>query len=122
MATQPETLAFLLDQVGALAGVRTRRMFGEYCVYIDDKPAAFVCDDQLFVKITAAGQALLPAPVLGQPYPGAKPYFMLRPDEWEDRPALCSLLAATAAALPTPKPPARKARQKPPPRAGRGAD
>lgn len=118
MASRPETLAFLLDQIGALGGVRTRRMFGEYCVYLDDKPTAFVCDDQLFVKITDAGSALLPAPVLGQPYPGAKPYFMLRPDEWEDRDALCRLLAATAGALPPPRPTARKGAARP--RARRG--
>ncbi len=110
MSTRPETLAFLLDQLGALPDVRTRRMFGEYCVYLDDKPTAFVCDDQLFVKITDAGRALLTQPVYGQPYPGAKNYFLLRPDEWEDRPALCDLLAATAQALPLPKP--RKARPK----------
>ena len=112
MSTRPETLAFLLDQIGALASVRTRRMFGEYCVYLDDKPTAFVCDDQLFVKITEAGRALIGQPVLGQPYPGAKDYFLLRPDEWEDRDALCGLLAATARELPPPRPPKPRAARK----------
>ena len=105
MSTRPETLAFLLDQIDALPNLRTRRMFGEYCVYLNDKPTAFVCDDQLFVKITDAGRALLARPVLGQPYPGAKDYFLLHPDEWEDRDALCTLLAATARELPPPRPP-----------------
>lgn len=104
MSTRPETLAFLLDQIRALPGVRTRRMFGEYCVYLDDKPTAFVCDDQLLVKITEPGRALIERPVMGQPYPGAKDYFLLRPDEWEDRDALCQLLAVTASELPPPKP------------------
>jgi TfoX/Sxy family transcriptional regulator of competence genes len=120
MSTRPETLAFLLDQIGALPNVRTRRMFGEYCVYLDDKPTAFVCDDRLFVKITEAGRSLLADPALGQPYPGAKPYFLLQPDEWENRDELCRLLAATADALPAPKPktarrdgPANDPRRKP---------
>ena len=104
MSTRPETLDFLLDQIGTLPLVRTRRMFGEYCVYLHEKPTAFVCDDQLFVKITDAGRTLLPQPVYGQPYPGAKDYFLLRPDEWEDREALCDLLMTTAQALPLPKP------------------
>ena len=104
MSTRPETLAFLLDQIAPLPNVRTRRMFGEYCVYLDDKPTAFVCDDQLLVKITDAGRALLAQPLYGQPYPGAKDYFLLRPDQWEDRTALCELLVATAQALPPPKP------------------
>lgn len=104
MHTRPETLAFLLDQIAQLPGVRTRPMFGEYCVYLDNKPTAFVCDDQLLVKITDAGRALLAQPRYGQPYPGAKDYFLLRPDEWEDRQALCELLDATSRALPAPKP------------------
>ncbi|MFD1893806.1 TfoX/Sxy family protein [Ottowia beijingensis] len=74
MSTRPETLDFLLDQIGTLPQVRTRRMFGEYCVYLHEKPTAFVCDDQLVVKITDAGRTLLPQPVYGQPYPGAKAF------------------------------------------------
>ena len=104
MSTRPETLAFLLDQLGELPGLRTRRMFGEYCLYLDDKPTAFLCDDQLYVKITEAGGALLARPVRGRPYPGARDHFLLRPDEWEDRQALCDLLAATSRALPMPRP------------------
>ena len=104
MSTRAETLDFLLDQIGALPGVRTRRMFGEYCLYLDDKPTAFLCDDQLYVKITEAGRALLARPVCGRPDPGARDHFLLRPDEWEDRQALCDLLAATSRALPMPRP------------------
>ncbi|QTD46987.1 TfoX/Sxy family protein [Ottowia testudinis] len=113
MSTRPETMDFLLDQIAALPHVRTRRMFGEYCVYLDDKPTAFVCDGQLFVKITGAGRALLPNPRYGRPYPGAKDYFLLRPDEWEDRPALCELLATTSRALPPAKPRKRAAERRP---------
>jgi len=109
MSTRPETLAFLLDQISALPDVRARRMFGEYCVYLDGKPTALVCDDQLFVKITDAGRALLAAPVLGEPYPRAKPHFLLPPDEWEDREGLSRLLASTAGELPLPKPRAKRA-------------
>ncbi len=108
MSTRPDTLEFLLDQLGRPAHVRTRRMFGEYCVYLHDKPTAFVCDDQLFVKITEAGRSLLALPRLGQPYPGAKDYFLLSPDDWEDAGALRLLMNTTAQALPPPKPKAPK--------------
>ena len=96
---------FLLDQLGDLPGLRTRRMFGEYCVYVDNKPVAFVCDDQLFVKPTPAGEALLDKPVWGRFYDKAKPHLLLTADRWDEREALRALLLATADALPAPRPP-----------------
>ena len=126
MSTRPETLDFLLDQLGDLPGLRTRRMFGEYCVYVDDKPVAFVCDDQLYVKPTPAGQALLPEPVWGKFYDKAKPHLLLTADRWDDRDLLRALLMATAEALPRPKPPGARRKAKALPDApgaasGRGA-
>ena len=112
MSTRPETLDFLLDQLGELPGLRTRRMFGEYCVYVDDKPVAFVCDDQLYVKPTPAGQALLPEPVWGKFYDKAKPHLLLTADRWDDRDLLRALLMATAEALPRPKPPGARRKAK----------
>ena len=115
MSTRPETRDFLLDQLGDLPGLRTRRMFGDYCVYVDDKPVAFVCDDQMYVKPTPAGQALLPEPVWGKFYDKAKPHLLLTADRWDDRDLLRALLMATAEALPRPKPPGarRKAKASP---------
>ena len=112
MSTRPETLDFLLDQLGDLPGLRTRRMFGEYCVYVDDKPVAFVCDDQLYVKPTPAGQALLPEPVWGKFYDKAQPHLLLTADRWDDRDLLRALLMATAEALPRPKPPGARRKAK----------
>ena len=111
MSTRPETLAYLLDQLGDLPGLRTRRMFGEYCVYLDDRPVAFVCDDLLYVKPTAAGQALMVPPVWGRFYDKAKPHLLVSPERWDEREWLRALLRATAVALPAPRPkPARRAK------------
>ena len=104
MSTRPETLAFLLDQLGDLPSLRTRRMFGEYCVYVGDKPVAFVCDDELFVKPTAEGRAYIGEPDEAPAYPGSKLYFRVSGDRWEDRDWLAGLIDLTAAALPAPKP------------------
>lgn len=114
MATDPGTLDFLLDQLGPRrAAFTTRRMFGEYCVYRDGRPVAFVCDDVLFVKDTPAGREAIAAeaPVeFGPPYPGAKLYLRLAPDRWDDGDWLVRVLEATAAALPAPGARAPKAR------------
>ena len=109
MSTRPETMDFLLDQLGGLPGLRTRRMFGEYCVYVDDKPIGFVCDDQLYVKPTPAGETLLDEPVWGKFYEKATPHLLLTPDRWDERELLRALLLATADALPVPRP--KKPRQ-----------
>lgn len=104
MSTQPETLEHLLDQIGELPGLRTRRMFGEYCVYVHDRPVAFVCDDLLYVKPTAPGEALMQPPVWGRFYDKARPHLLVSPERWDERDWLRALLLATAEALPTPKP------------------
>jgi TfoX/Sxy family transcriptional regulator of competence genes len=111
MATSPDTIAFLFDQLHGLPGVSQRRMFGEYCLYLEGKPVALLCDDRLFVKPTAAGLAVAGDIGEGFPYPGAKPWLLVEGDRWEDREFLQALLRTTAAALPPPKP--KKPRRKP---------
>ncbi|WP_053382333.1 TfoX/Sxy family protein [Leucobacter celer] len=104
MGTRAETMEFLTDQLTALPNIRTRRMFGEYCLYCDDKPVAFVCDDELFVKPTEAGRTYIGDPEEAPAYPGSKLYFRIGGDRWEDRDWLTGLISETAAALPAPKP------------------
>ncbi|NLH50037.1 MAG: TfoX/Sxy family protein [Myxococcales bacterium] len=111
MATSQSTIDYLLDQLGALPGIRTRKMFGEYALYVGEKVVALVCDDQLFVKITPAGQAFVGGRYQeGEAYPGAKPSMLIDADEIDDSDRLCELVRLTAAALPTPKP--KKPRKK----------
>ncbi len=81
-------------------------MFGEYCLYRDDMPIAFVCDDVLFLKDTPDGRAAVATamtPEYGPPYPGAKPYLRVSPDHWDESDWLYDVLERTAAALPPPK-------------------
>jgi DNA transformation protein len=111
VATPQSVVDDLLDRLSALGGVTARKMFGEYCVYRNDKPVALVCDGTLYVKPTAAGRELAPDAAEEPPYPGAKPHLALPPAQWEDRAALCALLRATFEALPRPKP--RKRRPNP---------
>ena len=113
MATDAATVEFLLDQLGPRAtSFSTKRMFGEYCLYRDGRPVAFVCDDVLFVKDTPAGRAVIAEtapPEFGPPYPGAKLYLRLAPDAWDDGEWLRRVLDVTAAALPAPAPKKRAA-------------
>ncbi len=104
MATTQNTLAFLLDQLSAAGEVSAKKMFGEYCLYLSGKPVGLVCDDQLYLKPTAAGKNKIEAVVEAAPYPGAKPHLLITADQWEDSEWLCDLVRATARELPLPKP------------------
>jgi TfoX/Sxy family transcriptional regulator of competence genes len=60
MATKQSTIDYLLDQLGSLPKVRARKMFGEYALYCNEKVVALICDDELYVKITACITELFP--------------------------------------------------------------
>lgn len=109
MATGADFIDHLMDQAG-LPGLSTRKMFGEYAVYLRERVVALACNNQLFVKPTEAGRALLPQPEEGFPYPGAKPWWRLA--DLDDRELLRALLQATADALPLPKPKKPRAARK----------
>ncbi|MBU1215397.1 MAG: TfoX/Sxy family protein [Gammaproteobacteria bacterium] len=108
MATDQTTVDFLLDQLASLGGASTKKMFGEYCLYLSGKPVGLVCDDQLYLKPTEGGKNKLAKVVEGSPYPGAKPHLLITSDQWEDAEWLCELVRATDKELPMPKPKARK--------------
>ncbi|WP_394787887.1 TfoX/Sxy family protein [Rhodoferax sp.] len=105
MASQQSIADFLLDQLSGAGPVSARKMFGEYCIYLAGKPVGFLCDDQFFLKPTALGRSLIPEPVEGFPYPGAKPHLLITPDQWDEREWLCQVVRATANNLPEPKSP-----------------
>ncbi len=107
MATRSDTIDYLLDQLQQPAHpvgeFSTRRMFGEYCLYLNGKVVGFICDDELFVKITDVTDELAPGCPTGEAYPGSKPYLRVSMDRWESRDWLATLLMETAAKLPEPK-------------------
>lgn len=108
MATQASTVDFIAEQVATAGVVSIRKMFGEYALYCDGKLTALICDDQFFVKPTGAGRAHIGAPTEQPPYKGAKPYFFVSGERWEDRDWLTTLVRVSAAELPLPDKSRRK--------------
>ena len=104
MATSKSTVDYLLDQLRGAGNISARKMFGEYCLYLNHKPMGLICDEQLFLKPTHAARALISDVVEGAPYPGAKPHLLISADYWEDGDWLANLIQTSANELPEPKP------------------
>lgn len=102
MASTQDFVQYVCGQADGVTGLTYRKMFGEYAVYLHGKVIALVCDDQLYVKPTNAGRALLGQPVEKPPFPGANMYFLID-EHLEDRALLGELLRATERELPAKK-------------------
>lgn len=102
MATDAGYAKYVCDQLHAAGGITARKMFGEYGLYRHGKIVAFIADNQLFVKPTPEGAAILGTPTYGPPYPGAKPFFNVS-DLLDDPEWLVRLIEATDGALPPPR-------------------
>ncbi len=100
MATSQSIVDHLVAQMSGAGTIRSRKMFGEYAVYCDDKVVALVCDNRLFVKPTAEGKAFATRAEEAPPYPGSKPFLVIEEDLWDDQAWITELIRRTAAALP----------------------
>ena len=109
MASDREFVQFVCEQLRSAGEISSKRMFGEAAIYLEDKVIGLVCDNQFFLKPTVPGRALLGAPTEAAPFPGAKHWFLMA--DLDDPQDLAELMRATAAALPNPKPKAKKPRK-----------
>ena len=77
MATSSEYIEFVCEKIKDFGAVRSRKMFGEYMVYINDKPIFTVCDNTVYVKKLPQIEHLMCAADCGYPYDGAKECYIL---------------------------------------------
>ena len=75
-------------------------MFGEYMVYLNDRPILLLCDNCVFVKMLPQVSALLANAPRGFPYDGAKEYYIL---DIEDDALLQNLIPLLEHLTPIPK-------------------
>ena len=82
MSTTVDFINFVCDQIESPFVVTNKKMFGEYMVYVDEKPILLVCDNTVFVKMKEELAHLFKDASTGVPYAGAKPHYIL---DIEDR-------------------------------------
>lgn len=105
MATTPEYNKFVCERLELFGAVRSRKMFGEYMVYLNDKPIISVCDNTVFVKLLPELAGYLDGAERGFPYEGAKLHYIL---DIEDSGLLSAVIPILEAVTPLPKPRNRK--------------
>ena len=103
MATDQSFVEYIQSQSGLGHHLAFKKMFGEYALYLHGKVVAFACDNQLYLKPTDEGRALLGKVSEHPPYPRAKLYFRID-EQMEDRELLRAAFETTARVLPFPKP------------------
>lgn len=77
MASSIDFVEFVMEQLGGVGVLRYRKMFGEYCVYVNEKPIVLVCDDQVFIKIIPELDEVMVGAERGFPYEGASERYIL---------------------------------------------
>jgi len=77
MATSKEYIEFVCEQIRGPYAVHYRKMFGEYMVYLNEKPVLLVCDSTPYVKMIPELAELMADAPRGYPYDGAKEHYIL---------------------------------------------
>jgi DNA transformation protein len=108
MATSKSTVEYLLEQIERAGKVSSRKMFGEYAIYCEGKVVALVCDDQLYVKPTLIGKEIIGKVSEAAPFPGAKLWYLIPGEQWDDADWLAELIRRSASEIPLPKPKKKK--------------
>lgn len=105
MSTLHATIAHILDTLDL--PLTSRKMFGEYALYLGEKVVALVCDDTLFIKPTVGALAMVPDPEMAPAYAGGKP-MIVGNELLDDLETCAQILRQVATDLPPPKKPKGK--------------
>ena len=97
MSSHQDFVDYVAEQMWEAGDIRSRKMFGEYGLYCDGVFFAVICEDQLFVKATPAGEAAFPHLPKAPPHEGAKDYILV--EDVDDRDTVTALTRVTCLAL-----------------------
>ena len=83
MATTNEYIEYVCEQIKGIGEIRYKKMFGEFMVYVNDKPIIIVCNNVPFVKELDCIKDMMQTAETGYPYNGAKEHYILDIDNRE---------------------------------------
>ena len=106
MASNLDFIEFVCSSLKDLGTIRYRKMFGDYMVYVNEKPAVMICDNIAYVKKHPAISDLMNEAETGIPYDGAKEHYVL---DVEHKDALLKIVGTLEKVLPYPQKKSKKA-------------
>lgn len=105
MACSNEFIEFVCDVLSPLGEVRSRKMMGDYIIYVNEKCVITACDNNAYVKKLPCISELMADAECGCPYEGAKEAYIL---DFTDRNKVLKVIETLWEALPFPKPKKQK--------------
>jgi len=83
MASDLDYVQYVIDQIKTNGKITYKKMFGEYLIYLNNKPVVMVCDNTAFVKMLDCIKFLMENAETGFPYEGAKEHYIVNVDDSE---------------------------------------
>lgn len=77
MACTTEFIEWVCETLAPLGEVRSRKMMGDYVIYVNGKCVITACDNNAYIKKLPCIAALMADADCGCPYPGAKEAYIL---------------------------------------------
>ena len=105
MATTTEYIEYVCEQINGIGDIRYKKMFGEFMVYVNEKPVIIVCNNNTFVKKLECIEEMMKDAKVGYPYKGAKEHYVLDIDNSD----FCKkIVSKVEEVTPVPKPRKKK--------------
>ena len=77
MASDKDYLDYVLEHLQNVGEVTSKKMFGEYWLYVNGKIVGQIADNRLLIKPTISGREFIGEVQEEAPYPGAKMCFLI---------------------------------------------
>ncbi len=100
MACSSEFINFIVEVLSPLGEVRSRKMMGDYVIYVNEKCVITACDNNAFIKKLPCIADLMADAEVGCAYEGAKEGYVLT---FEDHAKARKVISTLWEALPFPK-------------------
>jgi TfoX/Sxy family transcriptional regulator of competence genes len=105
MASDADFMNYVVEQIEGIGEIRTKKMFGEYCIYLNDKPVLWIADNVVMVKKLDCVKEYLSREEISFLYPGSKEFYVLDVDDSDE---LKNVALALEKVIPVPKKKKRK--------------